>query len=132
MSLAHSPKELAKKLTRLTLGADGQIDPARADAVLKALEPYKPRHRQAILKAYLHYLQIEDRRSRLAVEHAGDLGPAELESLRAQYSKKYGRTLRLEARTNPALLAGLRLSVGDDIYEASAAGRLAALATALS
>ena len=75
--------------------------------------------------------EIEDRRSRLLVEHAGDISPSELESMRDRLGKKYGRTLRLETRVNAALIAGLRASVGDDIYESSVAGRLAALQSAL-
>jgi F-type H+-transporting ATPase subunit delta len=130
--LDPSHRDFAKKLVRLTLDEGGQIDPARADAVLGALRGHKPRVLRAILKAYLHYLEIEDRRGCLAVECAGAIDPAALESLRAGLAKKYRRALRLEVRDNPALIAGLRLAVADDIYECSVAGRLHALSNALA
>ncbi len=127
MLLDRQQKDFAKKLARMSLDAGGQIDTARVAAVLASLGGQKPRVRRGILKAYLHYMEIEDRRSRVLIEHAGNVGPAELEALRARLSKKYGRALRLETRENPALLAGLRASVADDIYESSVSSRLANL-----
>ncbi|HVU37515.1 MAG TPA: F0F1 ATP synthase subunit delta [Opitutales bacterium] len=131
MLLDRQLKDFAKKLARLSLEAGGQIDPARVDAVLASLQGHKPRARRAILKAYLRYLQIEDRRSRLLVEHAGNIGPGELEALRARLAKKYGRALRLETKENSALIAGLRASVADDIYESSVSHRLGSLQNTL-
>jgi F-type H+-transporting ATPase subunit delta len=131
MTLDRQHKDFAKKLARLSLDAGGQIDLARVDAVLATLRGHAPRVQRAILKAYLRYLQIEDRRGRILVEHAGDASPADLEALRGRLEKKYGRALRLEARETPVLIAGLRASVADDIYEASLSSRLTALQTAL-
>ncbi len=131
MTLDRQYKDFAKKLARLSLDAGSQLDPARVDAVLSSLRGHPPRVQRAILKAYLRYLQIEDRRGRILVEHAGDASPADLDALRNRLEKKYGRALRLEAREAPALIAGLRASVADDIYEASLSSRLTALQTAL-
>ncbi len=131
MLLDRKQKDFAKKLARLSLDTGGQIDAARVDAVISSLRVNKARVQRALLKAYLHHLQVEDRRSRVLVEHAGTADAASLESMRAGLAKKYGRNLRLESRENPALIAGLRASVGDDIYESSISIRLAALQTAL-
>jgi F-type H+-transporting ATPase subunit delta len=132
MPLARHQKDFAKKLTHLSLDEGGQVDPARVETVLAALRAHPARTRRALLKAYLHYLAAEDRRGRLLYEYSGLVDPAQLETLRARYAQKYARVLRLELRSNPQLLAGLRLTIGDDIYEYSAAGRLAALAGALA
>ncbi len=132
MQLDRKQKDFAKKLARLSLDAGGQIEASRVDAVLTSLRTQKPRLQRAILKAYLHYLEIEDRRSRVLVEHAGDADPAALEALRARLARKYGRTLRLETSVSPVLIAGLRAYIGDDIYEASISSRLANLQNALA
>jgi F-type H+-transporting ATPase subunit delta len=129
--LDRKHKDFAKKLARLSLDQGGQVDPARVDAVLTSLRAQKPRLLRALLKAYLHYIQIEDRRGRLFIEHAGALNAGEIESLRARLTKKYGRALRVETQENSALVAGLRMSVADDIYETSVTGRLSALQNAL-
>lgn len=131
MILDRKQKDFAKKLARLSLDVGGQISAERVQSVLSSLGGQTVRARRALLKAYLHYLQIEDRRGRLLVEHAGDIAPAELEAMRDRLGKKYARTLRLETRENTALIAGLRASVADDIYESSVAGRLATLQSAL-
>jgi F-type H+-transporting ATPase subunit delta len=46
-------------------------------------------------------------------------------------TRKYGRTVKATARPNKELLAGVRVQVGDDIYESSVAGQLAALASSV-
>ena len=132
MTLDRHTKDFAKKLSRLCLGADGQIDPARVEAVLATLRTQKPRLQRPILKALLHYLQIEDRRNVLRYEYSGVIDAGALENLRKHYNDKYRRALRLELQANAALLAGLRISIGDDVYEYSAASRLDTLRSALA
>jgi F-type H+-transporting ATPase subunit delta len=46
-------------------------------------------------------------------------------------TKKYARQITSVARRDDALLAGLRVRVGDDVYESSVAGQLATLAAAV-
>jgi F-type H+-transporting ATPase subunit delta len=132
MRLDRKHRHFTKRLARLSLGDDGQIDPARADAVLGSLRAYPIRLQRALLKAYLHYLEIEDHRGRLLYEYSGIISPAELESLRQHFDKKYGRSLRLELKNNSDLLAGLRVSIGDEVFEYSASNRLANLQAALA
>ena len=54
-----------------------------------------------------------------------------LAAIGAAMTKKYGRAVSATAKPSPALLAGLRVQVGDDIYESSVAGQLAALAASV-
>ena len=131
MTLDRKHKDFAKKLVRLSLDGEGQIDPARVQAVMEALRSYKPRMQRLLLKAYLRRLLIEDRRGLLLYEYSGLIPPAELESLRAHYSQKYRRLLRLELQADNQLLAGLRVTIGDDVYEYSASSRLDRLRAAL-
>ena len=46
-------------------------------------------------------------------------------------TKKYARPIASVAKRNDSLLAGLRVRVGDDVYESSVAGQLANLAAAV-
>jgi len=132
MTLDRKHKDFAKKLACLSLGADGQVDPARVQAVLEALRPYKPRMLRLLLKAYLRRLLVEDRRGLLRYEYSGLIAPAELESLHAHFNQKYRRPLRLELQADDQLLAGLRITIGDDVYEYSASSRLDRLRSALA
>jgi F-type H+-transporting ATPase subunit delta len=51
-----------------------------------------------------------------------------LEKISAKYSAIYGRTISAEVEEDTSLIAGVRVRVGDDLYDASVAGRLQRLA----
>ena len=84
-----------------------------------------------ILKAYARYIAAELAKGEAVVEHAGVINDATLAAIAAAMTKKYGRPVTATAKSNPALLAGLRVHVGDDIYESSVAGQLATLSAAV-
>jgi len=46
-------------------------------------------------------------------------------------TKRYARPITATARRNDALLAGMRIRVGDDVYESSVAGQLAVLGSSV-
>jgi len=58
------------------------------------------------------------------VEYSGALAPATLVRIEKNLSDAYGRKITTVARKNPSLVAGLRISVADDVLDASVAGRL--------
>jgi F-type H+-transporting ATPase subunit delta len=84
-----------------------------------------------VLKAYSRLIATELAKSEAMVEHAGTITAATLAAIAAAMTKKYGRAVTVTAKPNPALLAGLRVHVSDDVYESSVAGQLAALAAAV-
>jgi F-type H+-transporting ATPase subunit delta len=45
--------------------------------------------------------------------------------------QRYQRPIAAAAQSNPGLIAGLRIRVGDDLYESSVAGQLAALVSSV-
>ncbi len=51
-------------------------------------------------------------------------------SIIAELSKLYHRPISATAVENPSLIAGVRVSIGDDVYERSLAAQLEALASA--
>jgi F-type H+-transporting ATPase subunit delta len=80
-----------------------------------------------VLRAYLHLVANAVARGQARVEHAGQVSDQVLQNITAALARKYGRALTTVTQPNPALLAGLRVRVGDDVYEASIAGQLATL-----
>lgn len=122
--------QLAHQLFKLSL-ENGAVSDARVAAVLEYVEKHRPAHATAVLKAYHHLIAAEIGRSRAVVEHAGSLHPETLTQIAAAMSRKYGRTITPVSQRNDSLLAGMRVRVGDDTYESSIAGQLAALASAL-
>ena len=127
MAASKQTQQLARQLFKLSLES-GQLSAERVAGVLAYVEKTKPARPLALLKAYQRLVAAEIARSQAIVEHAGALAPAVLQSIATAMSRKYSRPVSAMAKPNPALLAGLRVRVGDDVYESSVAGQLSALA----
>lgn len=129
---AHSKKaqQLARQLFKMSV-VHGVVSPERVTGVLQYLEKHKVANPLIVLKAYARLISTELAKSEAIVEHAGEINAATLSTLATAMSKKYGRPITTTAKSNPALLAGLRVRVSDDVYESSVAGQLAALAAAV-
>jgi F-type H+-transporting ATPase subunit delta len=84
-----------------------------------------------VLRAYHRLVAAEIGRGQALIEHAGAVSKAMLDQIGAALTKKYRRPVTTVARANPALLGGLRVHIGDDVYESSLASQLAALAASL-
>ena len=77
----------------------------------------------------------------LTVEELGEFAAAitkgkpdeeALQALKQRLAEHYGRSIDMELHENADLLVGIRITVGDDVYEDSAATRLRPLARALT
>lgn len=123
-------QQLSRQFFKLSL-VDGSLSAERVAGVLAYLEKHRPTGTLAILKAYHRLVAAEIARGQAVVEHAGAVNDAMLASIAAAMAKKYSRKVTAVAKSNPTLLAGLRVRVGDDTYESSVAGQLAALAAAV-
>ncbi len=127
MRASKKSQQFARQLFRLSL-ADGQVSAERVSAVLAHLAHQPPRQPLAVLRHYQRLITTQLARNSALVEHGGAIDDGLLRSLEAAFTRKYQRPIAASARPNPALLAGLRIRIGDDLYESSIAGQLAALA----
>jgi F-type H+-transporting ATPase subunit delta len=79
------------------------------------------------LEAYRDLVQRCLGQQQATLEHAGTLSPHALSALQAQLKIRYpAATPQLVCKPNPALLAGWRLRVGDDVWAYSVADALQA------
>jgi F-type H+-transporting ATPase subunit delta len=67
-----------------------------------------------------------DRRTAV-VESAAPLGRDVQDDVRASLVRVYGPTLDTSFTDNPALIGGIRIKVGSDVYDGSVRARLAAI-----
>jgi F-type H+-transporting ATPase subunit delta len=130
MAAKKQTLQLARQLFKLSF-ENGQITAERVAGVLGYVEKIQPPQIVAVLKAYQRLIATELGRGQAIVEHAGAVSPAVLQAIAAQLTKKYARPVTTTAKANPALLAGLRVRIGDDIYENSVSSQLGALAEAV-
>lgn len=119
-------QQFARQLLQLSL-VDGRLSAERVAGVLEYLEKHPPAKPLAVLQAYRRLVAAEFAKSRAVVEHAGPLADGLLPLIEGAMSQRYRRPVATVARPRPDLLAGLRVRVGDDVYESSVANQLAAL-----
>lgn len=129
-SHAKQAQQFARQLFKLSV-VGRAVSADRVAGVLEYVEKHKPANSVMVLKAYCRLIATELAKSEAIVEHAGTVTAATLAAIAAAMTKKYNRAVTATAKPNPALLAGLRVHIGDDVYESSVSGQLAALATAV-
>lgn len=127
----HKQKAFAKKLAQLCLH-NGQAAKNRVDDVIASLEPFPPTRRRALLKLFLKALERELAQYQAVVEHAGELDEAAQLAILDQLKKEYGHTLTLSLQAKPELIAGVRVRVADDVFDASVRTRLNHLSVAVA
>ena len=108
----------------------GRLDDAKLRTVFTSLAQTKPRDYRAILAALQRLTRLELERRKVTVESAVELDEATRQRVLAGLARQYGADLVAEYQVNPALLGGLRIRVGNDVFEGSVQGRLDRLAAA--
>ncbi|MBG30645.1 MAG: hypothetical protein CMI31_11685 [Opitutae bacterium] len=123
--------KLAKKLTLLSLDEEGRVVEAKVKEVLAALKSHSPRDCKAVLQNYQTLVKREISKNIALVEYAGKPDKKAIESLQGHLSKHYDRSIEVQLRENEDLLVGIRVTVGDDVYEDSVATRIRPLTRTL-
>jgi len=116
----------AKQLFRLCL-VDGSLDEGRVRQVVQRVLESKRRGSLA-LAVHLERLVRLDRSRRTAqVESAAPLPPDLQASVQAGLERIYGPRIITSFAQSPALIGGMRIKVGSDVYDGSIKAALDAL-----
>ncbi len=125
-------KATARRLLALSLDEQGAVSAERALEVIKVLEANPPkRGLRVLLKTYATYLESHLTKTQARIEHAGNLDAAALQELLTSLEQRYNRKLEPVVTENPALIAGVRARVGDDVFDNSFASTLQTLRQSL-
>jgi len=117
----------AKRLYRACL-VQGRLDPDRVRQAMDLVLSEKPRGYLRLLVHFQRLVKLDLQRRTAQVESAVVLGDDLRSQLEEKVHQRYGPGLSWEYRVQPELIAGLRLRVGSDVYDASVLGRLRELA----
>ena len=126
MKANRKVKRAARQLFRLCL-VDGVLDEGRTRQVAQRLAASRQRGALAILSDLQRLVRLDREQHRALVESAAPLAPGMRDDIRAGLTRGYGPSLEATFVENPALIGGMRIKVGSDVYDDSVRARLAAL-----
>ena len=109
---------------------NGQLDDNKLRDLVSKLIAAQPRDYRAIRAAIQRLARLEMARREVLVESATALSASEGQRISAGLAKDYGDKLTIQFKTNPELLGGLSIKVGDDVFDGSVKGRLDRLSKA--
>lgn len=119
----------ARRIFRLCQSG-GRLDEGKFSTAIRTIVAQKPRGYRGILTALKRLVRLELERRHVVVESAAALDDASRQRVVAGLAEKYGDDLTYEYRVNPELLGGLKVRVGNDVFDGSVKGRLDRLAQA--
>lgn len=117
---------MSRHLLRLSF-TDGKLDQEKVSHMVQSILSEKPRHHLDILKGYQRLLRLEVEKRHAVIESATPLNGSMGDRIVANLKSRYGDDLTTEFRTNPELLGGLRIKIGDDVWDGSVRSRLSQL-----
>lgn len=103
---------------------DGVPSQGRVRTVLKAVSARPTAELKPLLLAYARLMRRHEFLRTLSIERAGALAPASREAVVKAMAGGTGRALLVTEKESPELIAGLRVRLGDDVFDASLAGAL--------
>jgi F-type H+-transporting ATPase subunit delta len=123
MKLNKEIRQLSRKMLQASF-TDGQLDPGKVGSLVDSLVAHKPRNYIDVLKNYKRLLRLELQKRRATIETASEVDPAIRSEIIANLKNKYGNDLATEFQVDPQLLGGMRIRVGNDVWDGSVRNRL--------
>jgi len=84
----------------------------------------KPRHYVDVLKDYQRLVRLEIEKRHAVVESATPLNRALGDQIVSGLRARYGDDITTEFRTNPELIGGLRIKIGNNVFDGSVRNRI--------
>ena len=123
MKISKEIRQLSRKLVRGSY-VDGTLDRERINSLVQSIVAEKPRSYIHLLENYQRLLRLEIEKRKTTIESATELDPEAGRKIIAGLEHKYGAGLTTDFVVNPALLGGVRVRVGSDVWDGSVRNRL--------
>jgi F-type H+-transporting ATPase subunit delta len=126
MKISKQARRDARELFRTCMVREA-LDENRARQAVTAVIKTKPRGYIAILSHFERLLRLEVGRRTATIASATTLPAQTQGQIQSDLTRQYGPGLTFTFTQNPALIGGVRIQVGGDVYNGTVQGRLAAL-----
>ncbi|HXX42604.1 MAG TPA: F0F1 ATP synthase subunit delta [Chthoniobacterales bacterium] len=123
MKINKEIRQLSREMLRASF-TDGQLDRGKIGQIVESLIAKRPRHYVDILQYYKRLLRLEIEKRHAKIESATQLEPQAAVNIIERLKGKYGADLSSEFVVDPALLGGVRVRVGSDVWDGTLRNRL--------
>ena len=123
MKISKQSRREAKELFRCCQ-VNGLLQEGRVRQAVQQVIAKKPRGYLAILTQFQRLVKLDEARRTATVQSAVALSAEVQAGIRSNLTRRYGPGLNLSFGQDAALLGGLRIQVGSDVYDGSVQGRL--------
>lgn len=107
---------------------NGALDEARVRQAVTLLIEKKPRGYFGTLQELQRFVKLDVNSRSARVESAVTLSEAQQQEVRASLGRLKGADVEVEFAENAELIGGMRVKLGDDVYDGSVKTRLSRLA----
>lgn len=130
MKVSKVAQSTARRIFRLC-SKDGQVNEEHLRMAIEKLATEKPRDYRGMLQALRRLLRTEEAKKQVTVESAVELADAIAEEVKKSLASQYGKDLKFAFKVTPELLGGMRIRVGNDLFDGSVKARLEQLQESL-
>ena|SRR5438067_846725 len=123
MKLNKEVRKVSRELFNASF-TDGKLDQNKVRSRVQAVIARKPRFYSDILKNYQRLIRLEIEKHHAIIESASELSPDTSRRVVEDLKARYGSDLTADFKVSPDLIGGLRIRVGNDVWDGSVAGRL--------
>ncbi len=129
MKVTKDAAAAGRRLFRLC-SPSGKLDEDKLRHVFKAVAERKPRNFKGILVTLQRLVRLDLAQRHVIVESAQQLDESTSQNIANKMISEHGEGLTFEYKINPALLGGIRIRKGDDVWDGSVKARLDKLSNA--
>ena len=123
MRLNKESRKICKELFRASF-TDRKLDPAKVKTLVNSIAEAKPRHYIDILKNYQRLVRLETEKTHAVIESASPLDPATSRKIETELKSRHGDDVTTDFKVSPELIGGLRIKIGNDVWDGSVRHRL--------
>ena len=123
MKLSKDARRLSRQLFRDSF-SDGRLDEIKIRQAVRSVGEAKPRQFMNVLKDYQRLIRLEIEKSHAVVESPAVLPLDTAFKIERDLKTRFGQDLTTEFKLNPQLIAGLRIKIGNDVWDGTVRSRL--------
>lgn len=129
MQIPKEARRQARELFESALDATGRPDASKALSIADVVIKSAPRHSLQILKEFTRLIRLEMEKHHVVIESAAPVEDSTRVSILKSLEKRDGGAVTFQTKVDPSLIGGTRIRLGSEVWDATVASRLNALAS---